>query len=32
VPGRTASLYDVALDTTGAAFGGFLRTAIGEIA
>jgi VanZ family protein len=31
VPGRTASLYDVALDTTGAAFGGFLRLAIIEI-
>jgi VanZ family protein len=31
VPGRTASLYDVALDTTGAAFGGFLRLALIEI-
>jgi VanZ family protein len=31
VPGRTPSLYDVALDTTGAAFGGFLRQAIIEI-
>jgi VanZ family protein len=31
VPGRGASLYDVALDTTGAAFGGFLRLAILEI-
>ncbi len=31
VPGRTPSLYDVALDTTGAAFGGFLRLAILEI-
>jgi VanZ family protein len=31
VPGRTASLYDVALDSTGAAFGGFLRAAIREI-
>jgi VanZ family protein len=31
VPGRTPSLYDVALDTTGAAFGGFLRTAINEL-
>jgi VanZ family protein len=31
VPGRTPSLYDVALDTTGAAFGGFLRAAVIEI-
>jgi VanZ family protein len=31
VPGRTASLFDVALDSTGAAFGGFLRLAILEI-
>jgi VanZ family protein len=31
VPGRTPSLYDVALDTTGAAFGGFFRLAIIEI-
>jgi VanZ family protein len=31
VPGRTASLYDVALDSTGAAFGGFLHSAISEI-
>jgi VanZ family protein len=32
VPGRTASLYDVALDSTGALFSHFLTTAIGEIA
>lgn len=32
VPGRTASLYDVALDSTGATFGGFLRSAAHEIA
>jgi VanZ family protein len=31
VPGRTPSLYDVALDTTGAAFGGFFRAAILQI-
>ncbi|MGO9603977.1 MAG: VanZ family protein [Candidatus Binataceae bacterium] len=31
VPGRTASLRDVALDSTGATFSGFLRAAIGEI-
>jgi VanZ family protein len=31
VPGRTASLYDVALDSTGALFSHFLTTAIGEI-
>ncbi|HXW84167.1 MAG TPA: VanZ family protein [Candidatus Binataceae bacterium] len=31
VPGRTASLYDVALDSTGAAFGGFVRSAVVEI-
>ncbi len=31
VPGRTASLYDVALDSTGAMFSGFLRAAISEI-
>ena len=31
VPGRTASLYDVALDSTGAMFSGFLRVAISEI-
>jgi VanZ family protein len=32
VPGRTPSLYDVALDSTGAAFGGFLCSAVHEIA
>ncbi len=32
VPGRTASLYDVALDSTGALFSHFLNTAIAEIA
>jgi VanZ family protein len=32
VPGRTASLYDVALDSTGAIFSHFLTTAIAEIA
>jgi len=32
VPGRTASLYDVALDGTGALFSHFLTTAIAEIA
>ena len=31
VPGRTASLYDVALDSTGALFSHFLTTAITEI-
>ena len=31
VPGRTASLYDVALDSTGALFGHFLTAAIAEI-
>jgi|SRR5208282_185838 len=31
VPGRNASLYDVALDSTGAMFSGFLRVAISEI-
>jgi VanZ family protein len=31
VPGRTASLYDVALDSTGALFTHFLTTAIAEI-
>jgi len=31
VPGRTASLYDVALDSTGALFSHFLTTAVGEI-
>jgi len=30
VPGRTASLYDVALDSTGAMFGGFLHSAVRE--
>jgi VanZ family protein len=32
VAGRTPSLYDVALDSTGAMFGGFLRLAVVEIA
>ena len=32
VPGRTASLYDVALDSTGALFSHYLTTAIAEIA
>ncbi len=32
VPGRTASLYDVALDSTGALFSHFLTIAIAEIA
>ena len=31
-PGRTASLYDVALDSSGALFSHFLTTAIAEIA
>src|SRR5271166_265404 len=31
VPGRTASLYDVALDSTGALFSHFLTTTIGEL-
>jgi VanZ family protein len=31
VPGRTASLYDVALDSSGALFSHFLTTAIAEI-
>jgi VanZ family protein len=31
VPGRTASLYDAALDSTGALFCHFLTTAISEI-
>lgn len=31
VPGRTASLYDVALDSSGALFSHFLTIAIGEI-
>lgn len=31
VHGRTSSLYDVALDSTGAMFSGFLRAALGEI-
>jgi VanZ family protein len=31
VPGRTASLYDAALDSTGALFTHFLTTAISEI-
>jgi VanZ family protein len=32
VPGRTASLYDVALDSSGALFSHFLTTAIAELA
>ena len=32
VPGRTASLYDVALDSTGALFSHFLTTALAELA
>ncbi len=32
VPGRTASLYDVALDSTGALFSHFLVAAVAEIA
>ena len=32
VAGRTASLYDVALDSTGALFSHFLTTAIAELA
>jgi VanZ family protein len=32
VPGRTASIYDVALDSTGALFSHFLTTAISEVA
>ncbi len=31
VPGRGPSFYDVALDSTGAMFSGFLRAAISEI-
>lgn len=31
VHGRSSSLYDVALDSTGAMFSGFLRAALGEI-
>jgi VanZ family protein len=31
VPGRTASFYDVALDSTGAVFSGFLTAAVNEI-
>jgi len=31
VAGRTASIFDVALDSTGAMFSGFLRAAISEI-
>jgi len=30
VPGRTASLYDVALDSSGALFGRFLNAAVAE--
>lgn len=32
VPGRTASLYDVALDSTGALFSHFLVAAVAELA
>jgi VanZ family protein len=32
VPDRTASLYDVALDSSGALFSHFLTAAIAEIA
>jgi len=32
VPGRIASIYDVALDSTGALFSHFLTTAISEVA
>ena len=32
VPGRTPSLYDVALDSTGALFSRFLNAAISEVA
>ena len=32
VPGRTASLYDVALDSTGALFSRFLNLALAELA
>jgi len=32
VAGRTASMYDVALDSSGAMFSGFLRAAISEVA
>lgn len=32
VPGRTASIYDVALDSTGALFSNFLIAAIAELA
>jgi VanZ family protein len=32
VPGRSASLYDVALDSSGALFSHFLTTAIAELA
>jgi VanZ family protein len=31
-PGRTASLYDVALDSSGALFSRFLNAAIAEVA
>jgi len=31
VAGRTASMYDVALDSTGAMFSGFLRAALSEL-
>ena len=31
VLGRTASIYDVALDSTGAMFSGFLRSALSEL-
>jgi VanZ family protein len=32
VPGRTPSLYDVALDSSGALFSNFLRAALAELA
>ena len=32
VPGRTPSLYDVALDSTGALFSRFLKLAVAEVA
>ena len=31
VPGRTASLYDVAIDSSGALFSRFLNAAVAEI-
>jgi VanZ family protein len=32
VPGRTASLYDVALDSSGALFSRFLNSAVDDLA